>query len=157
MNNKNSWDATKSLLVVFDYENDEQLKGFRKALDEILNTSNVNRLIIIVSIGKEVDKNTLPPHFLIYYCSPNDFSFWGKLKDIQLQSELKKEFDLLMTFNENQHPVFKEIKNTKIKRKVSINSVIASSADLLLNTDSKEPRDMLNFTIKNLQKIAIYE
>lgn len=157
MKNINSWDATKSLLVVFDYENEEQLKGFRKALDTILNTSNVNRLIIIVSITKEIDKKTLPPHFLIYYCSPLDFSFWGKLKDVQLLGELKKEFDLLMTFGENQQPIFKEIKNTEIKRKVSINSLNTATSDLSLNTESKEPSDMLNFTIKNLQKIVIYE
>jgi hypothetical protein len=54
MKEKNSWDATKSLLVIFNYKNDEQLKGFRKSLDKILNSSNVNRLIIIVNIGKEV-------------------------------------------------------------------------------------------------------
>ena len=98
MKEQNSWDATKSLLVAFNYESDEQLKGFRKSLDKILNSSNVKRLIIIVNIGKEVNKAILPPHFLIYYSSPLDFSFWGKLKDVQLENELKKEFDLLIWF-----------------------------------------------------------
>lgn len=63
MREQNSWDETKSLLVAFTYESDEQLKCFRKSLDKILNTSNVKRLIIIVNIGKEVNKSILPPHF----------------------------------------------------------------------------------------------
>lgn len=153
---KNSWDATQSLLVIFNYENDEQLKGFRKSLDKILNSSNVNRLIIVVNISKEVDKKTLPPHFLIYYCSPLDFSFWGKLKDVQLESELKKEFDLLICIGENKNGIAKVVEGTKIKRRISINAA-SKTADLLLNTESSEPSEMLDFAIKNLQKIAIYE
>ncbi len=156
MKEKNSWDATQSLLVIFNYENDEQLKGFRKSLDKILNSSNVNRLIIVVNISKEVDKKTLPPHFLIYYCSPLDFSFWGKLKDVQLESELKKEFDLLICIGENKNGIAKVVEGTKIKRRISINAA-SKTADLLLNTESSEPREMLDFAIKNLQKIAIYE
>jgi len=156
MKEKNSWDATKSLLVIFNYENDEQLKGFRKSLDKILNSSNVNRLIIVVNISKEVDKKTLPPHFLIYYCSPLDFSFWGKLKDVQLESELKKEFDLLICIGENKNGIAKVVEGTKIKRRISINAS-SKTADLLLNTESTEPNEMLDFAIKNLRKIAIYE
>jgi hypothetical protein len=156
MKEKNSWDATQSLLVIFNYENDEQLKGFRKSLDKILNSSNVNRLIIVVNISKEVDKKTLPPHFLIYYCSPLDFSFWGKLKDVQLESELKKEFDLLICIGENKNGIAKVVEGTKIKRRISINAS-SKTADLLLNTESSEPSEMLDFAIKNLQKIAIYE
>ncbi len=156
MKEKNSWDATQSLLVIFNYENDEQLKGFRKSLDKILNSSNVNRLIIVVNISKEVDKKTLPPHFLIYYCSPLDFSFWGKLKDVQLESELKKEFDLLICIGENKNGIAKVVEGTKIKRRISINAA-SKTADLLLNTESSEPSEMLDFAIKNLQKIAIYE
>ena len=156
MREQNSWDETKSLLVAFTYESDEQLKGFRKSLDKILNTSNVKRLIIIVNIGKEVNKSILPPHFLIYYSSPLDFSFWGKLKDVQLDKELKKEFDLLMWFGDTKKPIFKEIQGPKIKRKITVNSN-DSTCDLLLNTESSEPDDMINFVIQNLQKIAIYE
>jgi hypothetical protein len=156
MKETNSWNVTTSLLVVFNYENDEQLKGFKKSLDKILNSSNVNRLIIVVNIEKEIDKKNLPPHFLIYYCSSVDFSFWGKLKDVQLESELKKEFDLLMWFGENKKPIFKIIQDTKIKRRISINSN-NKTFDLLLNTESTEPNQMLDFVIKNLQKIAIYE
>ena len=103
---KNIWESIKSLLVVFSYENDEQLRIFRKSLDKMLNDSNVDRLVIVVNILKETDKKLLPPHFLIYYNSPVDFNFWGKLKDVQLESELSRDYDVLLWFGDTDHKIF---------------------------------------------------
>ncbi|MFM7683187.1 MAG: hypothetical protein ACKO7P_10630 [Bacteroidota bacterium] len=156
MREKNIWNATRSLLVVFNYEDDEQLNGFRKSLDKMLNVSNVDRLIIVVNIAKEVDKNTLPPHFLIYYNSPNDYSFWGKMKDVQLESELKRDYDVMIWFGNVDQPIFKEIKNTNCKRRIVVNEN-NDHFDLQLNAESSEPSEMLNFVIHTLEKISIYE
>jgi hypothetical protein len=156
MREKNIWNATRSLLVVFNYEDDEQLNGFRKSLDKMLNMSNVDRLIIVVNIAKEVDKNTLPPHFLIYYNSPNDYSFWGKLKDVQLEGELNRDYDIMIWFGSVNQPIFKEIKNTNCKRKMIVNDQ-NDYFDLQLNAESSEPSEMLNFVINTLEKISIYE
>ncbi|NBR13498.1 MAG: hypothetical protein EBU01_02820 [Crocinitomicaceae bacterium] len=62
---KNLWNTTQSLLVVFNYENLDRLHDFRKSLDRMLSSSSVDRIIIIVNIDKDVDKNTLPPHLVI--------------------------------------------------------------------------------------------
>jgi hypothetical protein len=156
MREKNIWNATRSLLVVFNYEDDEQLNGFRKSLDKMLNISNVDRLIIIVNIAKEVDKSTLPPHFLIYYNSPNDYSFWGKLKDVQLESELNRDYDVMIWFGNVDQPIFKEIKSTNCKRRILVNEH-NDYFDLQLKSDSTEPSEMLNFVIKTLEKISIDE
>lgn len=156
MKEKNIWNATRSLLVVFNYEDDEQLNGFRKSLDKMLNLSNVDRLIIVVNIAKEVDKNTLPPHFLIYYNSPNDYSFWGKMKDVQLESELKRDYDVIIWFGNVDQPIFKEIKNTNCKQRIVVNEH-NDHFDLQLNAESSEPSEMLNFVIQTLEKISIYE
>ncbi len=156
MKEKNIWNATRSLLVVFNYENDEQLNGFRKSLDKMLNVSNVDRLIIVVNIDKEIDKNTLPPHFLIYYNSPNDYSFWGKMKDVQLESELKRDYDVMIWFGNVDQPIFKEIKITNCKRRIIVNEH-HEHFDLQLNAESSEPSEMLNFVIHTLEKISIYE
>ena len=64
---KNLWNTSESLLVIFNFIDDDQLRDFRKSLDKILNSSQVNRLVIVVNVPKEIDKSTLPPHFLIYY------------------------------------------------------------------------------------------
>ena len=156
MNSKNIWESTRSLLVAFNYENDEQLKDFRKSLDGMLNASNVDRLIIVVSVPKEVDKNTLPPHFLIYYNSPTDFNFWSKLKDIQLETELQRNYDLMIWFGNTESKIFPYVQEASIRRKIIVNEKDASF-DLQLNAESELPSEMLQFVIDTLKKITSNE
>jgi hypothetical protein len=151
---KNLWNTTQSLLVVFNYENLDLLHDFRISLDKMLSKSEVKRVIIVVNIDKEVDKNTLPPHFLIYYNSPNDYNFWGKLKDIQLETEFKKQYDTLLWLGETQKRSFKEIKNIKFSNKIGVNSTDAFF-DLHLNSESDIPSEMLNFVVETLKKITL--
>jgi hypothetical protein len=156
VNGKNIWETAKSLLVVFNYENDEQLKDFKVALDHMLNSSNVDRLIIIVNVPKEIDKNTLPPHFLIYYNSPLDFNFWSKLKDVQLEKELQRAYDILIWFGHTEAKIFPYVKDTAVSRKIIVNEPDASF-DLQLNAGSDLPNDMLQFVINTLKKISTNE
>jgi len=153
---KNIWSSIKSLLVVFPYEDDDQLKLFRKSLDKMLNSSNVDRLIVVVNIPKDVDKNTLPPHFLIYYNSSNDFNFWGKLKDVQLEAELTRDFDVLLWFGDTDKKIYSQIQSTAVQRKIIINQD-NPSFDLSLNAGSDAPDQMLNFVIETLKKITTNE
>lgn len=156
MNSKNIWESTRSLLVAFNYENDEHLKDFRKSLDGMLNASNVDRLIIVVSVPKEVDKNTLPPHFLIYYNSPTDFNFWSKLKDVQLETELQRNYDLMIWFGNTESKIFPYVQEASIRRKIIVNEKDASF-DLQLNAESELPSEMLQFVIDTLKKITSNE
>ncbi len=156
MNSKNIWESTRSLLVAFNYENDEQLKDFRKSLDSMLNASNVDRLIIVVNVPKEVDKNTLPPHFLIYYNSPNDFNFWNKLKDVQLETELQRNYDLMIWFGNTEAKIFPYALEASVQRKIIVNEKDASF-DLQLNAESTLPSEMLQFVIETLKKITSNE
>ena len=151
---KNLWNTTQSLLVVFNYENLDLLHDFRISLDKMLANSAVERVIIIVNIDKEVDKNTHPPHFLIYYNSSNDYNFWGKLKDIQLETELKKQYDTLLWLGETQKRSFKEIKNIKFSNKIGVNSA-DTFFELHLNSESDIPSEMLNFVVETLKKITL--
>ncbi len=156
MSSKNIWESAKSLLVAFNYENEEQLKEFRKSLDSMLNASNVDRLIIVVNVPKEVDKNTLPPHFLIYYNSPIDFNFWNKLKDVQLETELQRAYDLVIWFGHTDAKIFPYIQDASVQRRIIVNEKEASF-DLQLNAGSDEPAEMLHFVIETLKKISTNE
>ena len=156
MNGKNIWESAKSLLVAFNYENDEQLKEFRKALDGMLNSSNVDRLIIVVNVPKEVDKNTLPPHFLIYYNSPLDFNFWNKLKDVQLETELQRAYDIMIWFGHTEAKIFPYVKDAAVSRKIIVNEQ-DTAFDLQLNAGSDVPLEMLQFVIQTLKKISTNE
>ena len=156
MKGKDIWSLSQSLLVIFEFIDNDQLRDFRKALDNMLNASNVNRLVIIVNVPKEVDKTTLPPHFLIYYNSPNDYTFFGKMKDIQLESELQKNYDLLINFDIPNDKILDRLKTASIKKKVIVNAQ-DSFFDLSLTTAMNEPDKMLNFVISTLEKINEYD
>jgi len=151
---KNLWNTTQSLLVVFNYENLDRLHDFRISLDKLLTKSEIERVIIIVNIDKEVDKNILPPHFLIYYNSPIDYNFWGKLKDIQLEAELKKQYDTLLWLGETNKKSFKEVKQVNSNNKIAVNTN-DSFFQLHLNSESDVPSDMLTFVVETLKKISI--
>lgn len=151
---KNLWNTTQSLLVVFNYENLDRLHDFRKSLDRMLSSSSVDRIIIIVNIDKDVDKNTLPPHFLIYYNSPNDYNFWGKLKDVQLDTELKKNFDTLLWLGETKKRSYNEVENVRFDNKIGVNTA-DSFFELHLNSESDIPSEMLTFVVETLKKITL--
>jgi hypothetical protein len=156
MKGKDIWSLSQSLLVIFDFIDNDQLRDFRKALDNMLNASNVSRLVIIVNVPKEVDKTTLPPHFLIYYNSPNDYTFFGKMKDIQLESELQKNYDLLINFDIPNDKILDRLKMASIKKKVIVNAQ-DPFFDLSFTTAINEPDKMLNFVISTLEKINEYD
>ena len=153
---KNIWSSTQSLLVVFNYKDDDQLRDFRKSLDLMLNNSQVGRLVIVVNIPKEIDKATLPPHFLIYYNSPNDYTFFGKMKDVLLQTELHKNYDLLINFDTPNDKVMVILKDSHIKKKVIVNAE-DSFFDLSLSSAIEKPSEMLNFVTTTLEKINLYD
>jgi len=156
MKNNSIWSNTQSLMVVFNYANDLQLKEYRKALDKMLDSSHVKNLLIIVNLPKEIDKTKLPPHFLIYYNSPNDYSFMGKLKDVLLQREFEKKFDLLIWLGSTEKKVFNELKNTSFARKVVVNGS-DSFFDLVLKSNEENPTDLLSFVTETLDKIERYD
>ncbi len=156
MKAKNIWSSTQSLLVVFNYKDDDQLRDFRKSLDLMLNNSQVGRLVIVVNIPKEIDKATLPPHFLIYYNSPNDYTFFGKMKDVLLQTELHKNYDLLINFDTPNDKVMLILKDSHIKKKVIVNAE-DSFFDLSLSSAIEKPSEMLNFVTTTLEKINLYD
>jgi len=156
MKNNSIWSNTQSLMVVFNYANDLQLKEYRKALDSMLDSSHVKNLLIIVNLPKEIDKTKLPPHFLIYYNSPNDYSFMGKLKDVLLQREFEKKFDLLIWLGSTQKKVFNELKKTSFARKVVVNGS-DSFFDLVLKSNEENPTDLLSFVTETLDKIERYD
>jgi hypothetical protein len=151
---KNLWNTTQSLLVVFNYENLDRLHDFRISLDKLLTNSAIERVIIIVNIDKEVDKNTLPPHFLIYYNSPSDYNFLGKLKDIQLEAELKKQYETLLWLGETKEKSFNEVRKVKFLNKIGVNTN-DSFFELHLNSESDVPSEILNFVVETLKKITL--
>ncbi len=155
MKNKSLWSSTQSLMVVIHYTDLEALNEYRRALDKILDDSQVKKLTIIVTLPKDVNKDTLPPHFLIYYNSPNDYTFMGKLKDVLLQRELEKPFDMLLWVGSLEQKVYQEIKSCSFKQKVVVNDVDDGFFDLELKSKDENAFTLLDFVVGTLDKIEL--
>jgi hypothetical protein len=146
------WEQTKSMVVVWSYQDDQQMRAFVKAIDHFLQQKKFAHALIIVNIPKELDKKTLPPHFLIYYNSPADYTMFGKLKDVQLEAELQKNFDLLLWFGTPDSKIKGLLKKSKIKQWIGINE-IDPQFDMLLDTQQNTPEAQLEFIQQTLQRI----
>jgi len=155
MKNKSLWSSTQSLMVVIHYTDLGALNEYRRALDKILDDSQVKKLTIIVTLPKDVNKDTLPPHFLIYYNSPNDYTFMGKLKDVLLQRELEKSFDMLLWVGSLEQKVYQEIKSCSFKHKVVVNDMDNGFFDLELKSKDENAFTLLDFVVGTLDKIEL--
>ena len=153
MSNLSIWKQTKRIAIVWDYTDEQQMRTFIKALDHFLQMNKFAHALIIVNIPKDLDKKNLPPHFLIYYNSPADFSFFGKLKDIQLEAELQKAYDLLIWNAALDVKIYPLLKETSIKRRVLVNAQNAKF-DLQIDTVQSEPAAQLDYIQQTLERIA---
>lgn len=151
MNEKSIWSTTDSLLIVLNCDNDDQLRGYKKALDKALNDSNVEKLTIVVLLPKDVDKNTMTPHFVIYYVSPTDFNFFGKLKDVQLLDEFKLHYDTLIWFGDDSHRIFSYIKKIRYTNRIAVNAA-RSYFEMHLKADLDNPPVAIEFVHDVLTK-----
>jgi hypothetical protein len=153
VSNLSIWKQTKRIAIVWDYTDEQQMRTFIKALDHFLQMNKFAHALIIVNIPKDLDKKNLPPHFLIYYNSPADFSFFGKLKDIQLEAELQKAYDLLIWNAALDVKIYPLLKETSIKRRVLVNAQNAKF-DLQIDTVQSEPAAQLDYIQQTLERIA---
>ena len=153
MSNLSIWKQTKRIAVVWDYTDEHQMRTFVKAIDHFLQKNKFAHALIIVNVPKDLDKKNLPPHFLIYYNSPADFSFFGKLKDIQLEAELQKAYDLLIWNAALDAKIYPILKETSINRRVLVNAQNAKF-DLQIDTVQSEPAAQLDYIQQTLERIA---
>ncbi len=153
MSNLSIWKQTKRIAVVWDYTDEQQMRTFVKAIDHFLQKNKFAHALIIVNVPKDLDKKNLPPHFLIYYNSPADFSFFGKLKDIQLEAELQKAYDLLIWNAALDAKIYTLLKETSINRRVLVNAQNAKF-DLQIDTVQSEPAAQLDYIQQTLERIA---
>jgi hypothetical protein len=153
VSNLSIWKQTKRIAVVWDYTDEQQMRTFVKAIDHFLQKNKFAHALIIVNVPKDLEKKNLPPHFLIYYNSPADFSFFGKLKDIQLEAELQKAYDLLIWNAALDAKIYPILKETSINRRVLVNAQNAKF-DLQIDTVQSEPAAQLDYIQQTLERIA---
>lgn len=152
MSTRSIWEQLQHIAIVWTYQDEQQMRDFVKAIDVLIQQKKFAHALIIVNVPKDLDKKTLPPHFLIYYNSPADFSMFGKLKDVQLEAELQKNYDLLLWFGSPESKIKGLLQKSNIKQWLGINEV-DPLFDMLLNTQQTTPAGQLEFIQHTLQRI----
>ncbi|MBM3917668.1 MAG: hypothetical protein FJ349_08690 [Sphingomonadales bacterium] len=153
MSTKSIWKQTNRIVLFWDYQDHAQMRAFVKAVDHFLALKKFSHALVVVSVPKELDKKNLPPHFLIYYNSPADYSMFGKLKDVQLEAELHKNYDLLIWNGSLQTKFFPLLQQTKIRRRLLLNAE-HPHFDLQIASAQTEAAAQLQYIHLTLEKIA---
>ena len=96
---------------------------------------------------------------MIYYNGPSDYSFFGGLKDHQLETEMKQSFDALLCFGVMKKNLKNALRQTVIQKKILVNSELTqdNTYDLELNSASDTPSEVINFVVETLKKINAHE
>jgi len=153
---KNIWLDCRKLLVVFPFKNEANFKEYRTALDKLLNESKVNELRIVVSVPDSVKKEDLQQHKLIQYISSKDFNFFGKLKELDLETTLVQPYDLLLWLEVENDKLFKLFSRVNAKNKIGVNAT-SDQFTIQVNCNSENPMEIVNFAKNTLEKISRYE
>lgn len=129
------------------------MRAFVKAIDHFLLQKKFAQTLIIVNVPKDLDKKNLPPHFLIYYNSPADYSMFGKLKDTQLDAELHKNYDLLIWNGSQDVKIYQALQTTKINKRLLLNAE-GKNFDLQIDTAQTDAQAQLQYIQQTLERIA---
>lgn len=129
------------------------MRAFVKAIDHFLLQKKFAQTLIIVNVPKDLDKKNLPPHFLIYYNSPADYSMFGKLKDVQLDAELHKNYDLLIWNGSQDVKIYQALQATKINKRLLLNAE-GKNFDLQIDTAQTDAQAQLQYIQQTLERIA---
>ena len=147
------WTDCRRLLIVFPYKDETYYKEYRKALDKMLNESNVVDLKLVVVLPDSIKKETMPQHKLIHYLSNKDFNFFGKLKDDSFDAVLVQPYDMLLWFEVENKRLAKLLARTHATWKVGI----GSDYDFFMlqgECRSENPQEIVSFAKLLLEKIS---
>jgi len=78
---------------------------------------------------------------------------FGKLKDIQLEAELHKNYDLLIWNGSLDVKIFAQLQTTSIKRRLLLNAE-GKDFDLQINTQQTDAHAQLEYIYNTLERIV---
>jgi hypothetical protein len=132
----------------------ERYAQFRKALDVMLNHSEVEELWIVVVLPTGIKKEDLPQHKLISYLGPKDISWLGKLTDESIASRMTTKSDMVLWFEMNDKKPLKLLSTLATKTMVAV-GVELSAATIQIFPTTDDPSEIVTFVQHTLQKINL--
>lgn len=157
MSGENSiWLKCKRLIIVFPFRDEENFKNYRIALDKLLNESNVQELKIIVTLPESVKKEDLKQHKLIHYFSAKEISFFGKIKNPEMNNIIVQPYDIMLCLEDEDRKISKFLSKVHVTWKIGVN-VTQDFYTIKVNCKSQIPSEIVNFAKNTLEKITSCE
>jgi hypothetical protein len=149
-NSQSIWKSTRNMLLVVNFTSEEELRQFREAVKALGLNIHVCQILAVVPLKKEMV--LLREVTSVVYCSDQEISIFGRLKNQNATKLLADHFDMITIVGDLNK------KMAKVVNRVSHNIVVGvnSNVDYLtinLITKSTSPEQILNFVKQTLEKI----
>lgn len=147
----NYWDKLATALILFPYETIADTEKLEVLIDEFLPHLKSREIVLFTDskINRDVVSRSLSS---VKIYSEKDFNLFGKTKNTEVLNVFQKKYDAVILFGTLPKKASKLLKQLIVKQKIGVNSE-NKNMEIMLNTNSSEPSEMLNFVKNILSKI----
>ena len=150
MSNQNSWNQSKTILLIKNFDTLDELTQFRK---EIVNSGkNIHECVIMGVVETKKELDTLTRHDSFAFVSEEQFNFFGKLRNEAATTIFKRKFDMVLIIGDLSKRISR--RTGKVNRKLSVGmNCEKTDRDINLSTNETSPAHLINFVKQTLEKI----
>ena len=150
MNNQNSWNGSKTILLIKNFVSLDELTQFRK---EIVNSGkNIHECVIMGVVESKKEVEILARHDSFAFVSEKQFNFFGKLRNQAANTIFQRKFDMVLIIGDLSKRIARRTAKVSRKLSVGLNSE-KTEHDINLNTNESAPEHLFNFVKQTLEKI----
>ena len=141
----------RRVLLVVEFNTLAEVKSFREAIKST--GLNVHECRILAIVDSKKEKEALSEFTSVVYISPQEYSFFGSLKNEDASKLFTTKFDTTIQVGEIHKRVKKSLLKTKPTIRIGLNASNTQDFDITLNSDSESPVHLLDFVKQTLEKL----
>jgi hypothetical protein len=141
----------RRVLLVVEFNTLAEVKSFREAIKST--GLNVHECRILAIVDSKKEKEALSEFTSVVYISPQEYSFFGSLKNEDASKLFTTKFDTTIQVGEIHKRVKKSLSKTKPAIRIGLNASNTQDFDITLNSDSESPVHLLDFVKQTLEKL----
>jgi sulfatase maturation enzyme AslB (radical SAM superfamily) len=143
------WSQIKRAVFVVHYSSLDDVKEIQKAIKEV--GLNINDCEIIAIVKSKEEKALLSEINYVTYFHEKELTFFGKLKNENMDKILKRSFDALFFYGDFSKKIAKIISTVNPSLIVGLNSEMYNCS-VYINTSETSPTHLINFAKQTLEK-----
>ncbi|MFZ9046909.1 MAG: DUF6913 domain-containing protein [Cyclobacteriaceae bacterium] len=145
------WSQIRRVLLVVEFNTLDQVRSFREAIKS--SGLNVHECRILAIVDSKKEKETLSEFTSVVYISPQEYSFFGGLKNDEALKLFTTKFDASIQVGEIHKRVKKSLSRVKPAIRIGLNAKNTEGFEIALNSESESAEHLLDFVKQTLEKI----